>query len=410
MPRRVSELYVRCSSASQSNSARWDAEFSAIAAINRTGQNIVGVRCNIALSGALSNTTTGTLTYWTDLVDRCVAAGLKLSMGIGGEGPQKALAAWKALNGNTEWTYNRRPVPGTANGVWLAMVAIKQACIDYAYTAYTAAGYTFRDYVSIELDNEPGLGGSGASGVPTDGSFGDITDEGWWDSSLEVFADDLVASFKERLNFEVPRLNFRGATVISPSFECQSSTTFTLELATHDNNYEDDWIDYVDKWALNLYYSAPEYAGLPGPREYARVWAYGQNGLSNDTACAAYKIQQLMTATGCALEDVLITEVGISSTKLGMDSGDPENHFERGRVIVALLNEAGNLGVGRVTFYTVTDTSSASADDRYGWLNTSLDTYSSFAPMLRYAGQEISASDMAVSGSWVYASGEPDIP
>lgn len=410
MPRRVSELYVRCSSASQSNSARWDAEFSAIAAINRTGQNIVGVRCNIALSGALSNTTTGTLTYWTDLVDRCVAAGLKLSMGIGGEGPQKSLAAWKALNGDTEWTYNRRPVPGTANGVWLAMVAIKQACIDYAYTAYTAAGYTFRDYVSIELDNEPGLGGSGASGVPTDGSFGDITDEGWWDSSLEVFADDLVASFKERLNFEVPRLNFRGATVISPSFECQSSTTFTLELATHDNNYEDDWIDYVDKWALNLYYSAPEYAGLPGPREYARVWAYGQNGLSNDTACAAYKIQQLMTATGCALEDVLITEVGISSTKLGMDSGDPENHFERGRVIVALLNEAGNLGVGRVTFYTVTDTSSASADDRYGWLNTSLDTYSSFAPMLRYAGQEISASDMAVSGSWVYASGEPDIP
>lgn len=409
MPRRVSELYVRCSSASQSNSARWDAEFSAIAAINRTGQNIVGVRCNIALSGALSDTTAGNLTYWQDLVDRCVAAGLKLSMGIGGEGPQKDLAAWKALNGGTEWTYNRRPVPGTANAVWLAMVAIKQACIDYAYTAYTAAGYTFRDYVSIELDNEPGLGGSGASGIPTDGSFGGITDEGTWDSENNVPADTLVASFIERLNFEVTRLNFRGATVISPSYECQSSTTFLTELNTSSDSFL-DWTNYVDKWALNLYYSAPEYAGLPGPREYARVWAYGQDGLSTSAECAAYKIQQIMSYFNVSLENVLITEVGISSTKLGMDSGDPENHFERGRAIVALLNEAGNLGVGRVTFYTVTDTSSASADDRYGWLNTSLDTYSSFAPMLRYAGQEVSASDMAVSGSWVYASGEPDIP
>jgi len=409
VPRKVSELYVRCSSASQSNSARWDAEFSAIAAINRTGQNIVGVRCNIALSGALSDTTTGNLTYWTDLVDRCVAAGLKLSMGIGGEGPQKSLAAWTALNEDTEWTYNRRPVPGTAKGVWLAMVAIKQACIDYAYTAYTAAGYTFRDYVSIELDNEPGLGGSGASGVPTDGSFGGLTVEGTWDGSSQITADTLIASFLERLNFEVPRLNFRGATVISPSFECQSAATFEEEIHTF-NATDNDWLSYVNKWALNLYYSAPEYAGLPGPREYARVWAYGQNGLSNDIECAAYKIETLRAQQSVATSDLYITEVGISSTKLGMDSGDPENHFERGRAIVALLNEAGNLGVGRVTFYTVTDTSSASADDRYGWLNTSLDTYSSFAPMLRYAGQGVSASDMAVSGSWVYASGEPDIP
>jgi len=410
VPRRVSELYVRCSSASQSNSARWDAEFSAIAAINRTGQNIVGVRCNIALSGALSDTTTGNLTYWTDLVDRCVAAGLKLSMGIGGEGPQKSLAAWTALNEDTEWTYNRRPVPGTAKGVWLAMVAIKQACIDYAYTAYTAAGYTFRDYVSIELDNEPGLGGSGASGIPTDGSWADGVPQGWWDSSDDVVADTLLASFKERLAFEAPLLNFRGATVVSPSFECQDATMFAQEIATYDNNVDNEWIPYVDKWALNLYYSAPEYAGLPGPREYARVWAYGQNGLSNDPECAAYKIAQFAADRGIATSDIYITETGISSTKLGMDSGDPENHFERGRAIVTLLNEAGNLGVGRVTFYTVTDTSSASADDRYGWLNTSLDTYSSFAPMLRYAGQEVSASDMAVSGSWVYASGEPDIP
>lgn len=404
--RQIAELYVRVSTATQTNSSRKEAEFDAIARLNRYRTIVSGVRCNIGLSGDISSSTSGDLTYWQDAVDRCVAAGLKLSIGLGGEGPNKTLAVWKALNGGTEWTYNRRPVPGTANAVWLAMVAIKQACIDYAYTAYTAAGLDFTTYVSVEIGNEPGLGGSGASGIPTDGTFGGITDQGYWDSSEDITATALIASYLEQLNYEIPRLNFRGAEVVAPSFEAQDATMFVTELATY-SSADTGWIAYVDKWAINLYYSAPEYPGLPGAREYSRVWAHGQNNLGTDTNCSRYKADALATSAGVPISSIYITEVGVSSTKLGMDSGDPENHYARGEAIVRVLEEAASLGVGRVTLYTVSDTSSASADDRYGWLNDSLDTYSSFAAMLRASGQNTMASDAPPSGSWTYASGEP---
>lgn len=369
MAQNTAELWVRVSTASQANSTHWDAEFAVIDAVNANFKAITGVRANIALSGEISATVAGDLTYWQDCVDRIASRGLKIAIGIGGEGPNKTVAAWKALNGATEWTYNRRPVKGTANGVWLAMVALKQRCIDYAVTKYRSLGYIPSQYIEIEVDNEPGTGGSGGFGLPVDGSFGGITVEGYWDSSDEVTATALVASFQERLAFELPRLNFYGCEVLCPSFEFQDGTTSLKEVQTAFNSTDSPtWMAYITKLACNLYYT-PSGTACPAPDRFAKDFMMGVNQLGTNTNCAKYKIDQMLSefngndprSRTFTASDVRVTEVGASLASCLMPTYYASNHNTRGQAINHMIRECGNYGVSRVTLYTV-------RDDTYGLL------------------------------------------
>lgn len=368
---------------------------------------VKGIRCNISLSSEIAASPTADLTNLVAMLDIIFAnlredgTPLMLQLGLGGEGPDKTATAWKALNGTNTWTVAKRPVKGTANAVWDAIIGIQQAAIDCVVDRYREEGFDPLIYVSIETGNEPGLGGSGSTGCgyvgATNGLIWDTLAEGTWDNSTNVPASTTVASFLEFYNYMMTRINTRGCLTLMANFEAQSPTTFAQELATYDSGTDTTWLSKLPNIAksVNLYYDATNTAGVMGAAEYARLAVYGSNGLGTSTSCFLYKLNQIKTEFGLSdFSSIYVTECGVTPILAGQNGNldRATNYQSIGKMRLALFDTVLATGVGGVCMFTTTDTApSATVSNQYGLYDDAGNLYSAAAPLLKRNGKSLSS-------------------
>lgn len=396
----VPERFVRISSANDDNEARKPIEIPWAAS-----RGFKGIRFALALSDSptFNDPDNPDWTYLDATTDYAVANDLKVILQVGGEGPPKAAAGWKALNGGTEWTYNRRPVLGTSNAVVIAVANIVQEAIRRSRQKFIDAGLNPIDYLYIQTGNEPGLGGSGASGVPD--PYGTASGDGYWDGPAQVTATNLVCSYLEFFEAMMSRLQFYGLEVMSPCFE---AVNLAQELTTYDAQ-NSSWKSKITIWTTNLYYTLSGLGRGLGPKEAARIAVWGKDGrgkTSSDTDCFLYKINQLRTEFGASAR-LAVTETGFNPAFSGLTTGGRSlNHYELGLYRIALLDElCSTCEFEIVTLYNASDTTS-SDDDKFGVFSSTPDdeasgtTYSSEIAFARRAG--VAESELVTP----YAGGE----
>lgn len=414
----MGEKWVRMTSASPSHSAQWDVELEWILA----HRFIVGVRLNVGFSdaeGIAATTTPGPSDYYNleYILRRLAAAGLKVQLDLGGEGPPMT-TPWKNLNkddmGNPqEWLSPKRPPLGTNSsgvvnyGIVNATRAIKNSIIAKMFGIYQAAGLDPYRYCHIELWNEPSVGGAGAPDPDSDPDFygtdpdnsGIVysTSIGLWDSPSE--ATNLTtypwlgASFLEFFTKECDGLETLGLPCVSPSFTCkhlfeEPDWGGPFELETFDRDVDDqNWINLIRSrsclsFGLSCYYSTcvvgtsgctEELYIWPslGPKRYAEtaVWGYdGDGAFGLDINCMAIKIAALRAHPRIAGAQIIVNEAGIKPAFMAM-TDEPEtnvvgsmaqNYWENyqslGAATLAYMDELAKLGTVREIQFTVTNT------------------------------------------------------
>lgn len=338
----MAELWTRIGSATNANKNRTDIELELIIA---TGL-FTGVRVNIGMSAEIAVVpTVPDLTYIGYVLRRLAAAGLKVQIGLGGDGPPMN-TAWKAFNGTLPWNSKKRPPIGGDEEFPYNTGAIKTAVIDLAIEIYYSYGLEPYDYIILELYNEPAVGGAGAP--PPDGG-GDTfyatsgidyaTSIGLWDSEGDYdpsWDPEDGASFIEYFSTEMFYLETRGLRCIAPTFAAKDLEN---ELATMDTVPVMGllWYDTVRVkspllFGLNSYYNAfsdgtavlnQDQFVWPtiGPVRYAGMAVFGRDrrGLkSNDPQCALARIALLRTSPIIGMTPIVIVEAGVTPRFLGM--------------------------------------------------------------------------------------------
>lgn len=165
------ELWTRMSSLTWENRGHWELELEMILACNE----VTGVRVNIGMSGedyehdiaaGDAPDTNPNLTNLEYVVRRIAACGLKLLLGLGGDGPPMSEEFWVILAGGTWLDVKRPPLTASLDFV-SATRSLKQKVIDKVDEIYRSFGLSPYDYVFLELYNEGAIGGAGA---PADGN------------------------------------------------------------------------------------------------------------------------------------------------------------------------------------------------------------------------------------------------
>lgn len=388
------------------NFKRWEAEIAWILA----HRMFTGVRCNIGISDpeGIGNAT-GTINteYIEYLCHRLASNGLKLQLGLGGEGPNRLDTDWITLNGGSSWLTGKRPSFGNGNtDVIDRIVAIKQSAIDVMYDVYTSYGLNPYEYCFIELGNEPAIGSSGA---PTNDTMIDngpafyalfgitySTSIGKWDSGYPAPADDYKgATIIASLTYEAQNLDFRGLRCIAPTF---ASEVLSVELGSDGfHPAGSGWVEEVRKkteliFAINLYYSvfdqgSATYSALNyvwptcGPHRYARIALSGWDGRgakSQDRSCVEYKLALLRANATIGNSRIVCAEAGINYLDLGMDEPGMStttrtasyfiNYRRNAEATLAYLDGLRRLGFEWVTLFTVSNATdqSGTPNQAYG--------------------------------------------
>lgn len=410
----MADLWARMSALTTANLHKWDIELSWILATKM----FTGVRVGIGISGENVNDLVfdpydpnySNLEY---VLHRLASNGLKVLLGIGGEGPPKTSTEWKGFNDNLEWDDVKRPPRGTSNGstvddsLLIQLVGIKNGCIVKAIEIYQSYGLNPYDYVVIELGNEAAIGGAGAPASGSDfyTTFGlsFTTDKGLWDAPADVSGSPPItagATFLDYFTVEAGYMEFPvrlrcigpifAANRLVPQGGSVSETTSYWRSVGGDN-----WIDiYRQKcdliWGLNCYYDTfdqntggahPQLYVWPtlGPMEYADLALNGFDGegaRGDDGLCIKLKLARLRKPVEVSMgvfknfigdSPIVITEAGVHYRYMGMTDdpstqsvGDRDasyfvNYQVVGQATLAYLDALRELDVPWVTFYTVAD-------------------------------------------------------
>lgn len=403
----MAELWTRMSSATTSNKWKTDIELEWIVA----QRCFTGVRVNIGMSGTNANdvaySTTANTANIEYIVRRLAACGLKLQLGLGGEGPP-INDNWKAYNKNagtaTAWKSVKRPPLGNDGAGDLTAIVDRSALLKNEVIAkvveiYVSYGLDPSKYIYLELGNESAIGGAGAppfndpyySAFLLDYVTGTTADEGLWElpSDFGVGYTGQAydgAAFLEFFTIELAQLDLLGLPCVGPAFTAKK---LSVELSSFDQaaTTGDNWIDLVRannmlSYGLNCYYNAfdlettgihPELYVWPtlGPVEYAEmaIDGFDHRGIdSGDSQCIQYKINLLRGNARINNNVVTITEAGVHTRFLGMaddkttypvgsrDANYYLNYEIVGQARLAYLDKLRELEVDRVIHFTVSDT------------------------------------------------------
>lgn len=113
------ELWARMSSCSYANRGKWDLEFEITFALGC----FTGIRVGVGMSGADTSNdiaagadpvTSPNFANLDYVVRRIAAAGYKVLLGLGGDGPPMT-TFWQGKNGGTTWLDVKRPPLGTSD-------------------------------------------------------------------------------------------------------------------------------------------------------------------------------------------------------------------------------------------------------------------------------------------------------
>ncbi|HMS53981.1 MAG TPA: hypothetical protein PKA27_01150 [Fimbriimonadaceae bacterium] len=353
----------------------------------------------------------GVCPVWTPTVVRRLAAcGLKVQLGLGGEGPPHNSANWKPFNksgtGGTDqnWKSVKRPPlgndglgnPDSTTAFVRRCAYLKNAVIAKVVEIYVSYGLNPSEWIILELGNEPAIGGAGApplndafySTFGLDYATGNTADEGLWDAQSDLTGGNVYdgAAYLEFFTIELSEMDLMGLPCVSPAFTAKK---LSVELSSFDQaaTTGDNWIDLVRanntlSYGLNCYYNAfdlettgihPELYVWPtlGPVEYAEmaVDGFDHRGVdSGDSQCIHYKMKLLRANTRINNNVVTITEAGVHSRFLGMTDDKANygvgsrdaNYFLNyeivGQARLAYLDKLRGLDVNHVIHFTVSDT------------------------------------------------------
>ncbi|HMS56580.1 MAG TPA: hypothetical protein PKA27_14395 [Fimbriimonadaceae bacterium] len=450
----MAELWTRISSLTYANRVKWDIELSWILATKMFS----GVRVNIGLAGNDSDDIVfdpGAPNYlMVDYVaHRLASNGLRIQLGIGGDGPPKD-GDWVNYNSSVTWNSVKRPPLGPADALVIAVTDIKSEVIRRVVEIFQSYGLDPYHYVIIEFGNELAIGGAGApesgSSFYTNFGLSFTTHKGLWDAPADIGSPPAVTNGATALQYLTKEAGYVVFPVrlqcIAPIFAANrlvpqsgsvSETTSYWRSVSGEN-----WIDLLRAkcdliWGLNCYYDTfdqntggvhPQLYVWPtlGPMEYADIALNGFDGegaRGDDGLCIKKKIANLRApvevSTGVFKDfiggsPIVLTEAGVHYRYMGMTDdqtnesvGDRDaayfvNYQVVGQATLAYLDALRELDVPWVTHYTVADPISSYAGstawrERFGIMQGNISDASK--PALQ--------SDAVYSGAipWAHRSG-----
>lgn len=352
----MGELWTRISSATAANKYITDIELEIILA----SRLFAGIRVNIGMSADIAvDPYNADLMYINYILRRLATAGLKVLLGLGGEGPPNAgNAEWADLNGGFGWNSVKRPSLGDPPGVIPEQYAeIKSAAIASMVAIYKSVGLDPYEYCFVELGNEPAIGGAGAP-PPDDGvtytfyaqsGINYSSSIGLWDKQSDYtggsWNSTKGASFLEFFTIEFAELETLGLRCVTPTFAAKNlNTGASSELQTFDRAATSGkkWLDVAKTpgqfiFGLNNYYNGFNDGAATlnkdmftwptcGPHRYAEMAVLGRDrrGVkSNDDQCALARIALMRTVARIANARIAIIETGVTPRFLGM-TDDPD--------------------------------------------------------------------------------------